>query len=75
MADKTSILRGHYLHHTSLTQGYVSRKGGVQNTIIKYKGRFGKGYKLLLPNNESTRYCYVQYWIQTPETAMMDADN
>lgn len=50
------------LHHTSLTRGYVSVKetSGIK---VPYKGRFGEGYKLLTHNSNSTRYCYVSYYI------------
>lgn len=53
----------HKLSHTSLARGYVSRKN-KEGIKIKYEGRFGKGYKVLKPNFESTRYCYVSYYIE-----------
>ncbi len=49
------------LHHTSLTRGYVSRK--TDGHVYEYSGKFGKGYKHYSPNFESTRYCYVTYYI------------
>ena len=49
-------------HHTSKIRGYVSRK--IPRGIIEeYEGRFGKGYKVLRPSWESTRYCFVDYYI------------
>ena len=48
--------------HTSLTRGYVSRRGGAQ--VKPYAGRFGKGYRVLTPNWDSTRYCNVTYYVE-----------
>jgi len=51
------------LSHTSLTRGYVSRKN-PEGITMPYEGKFGKGVKVLTPNFESTRYCYVTYYVQ-----------
>lgn len=50
-------------HHTALFRGYVSRKnaGGI---VEKYSGKFGKGYKVLRPNWNSTRYSKVDYFVE-----------
>lgn len=50
------------LHHTSLTRGYVS----VKSEVIKedYNGRFGKGHTVKTHNPNSTRYCYISYYIE-----------
>lgn len=49
-------------HHTALTQGYVSVK--VEEGIkVPYSGRFGEGYKVLSHNPNSTRFCFVSYYI------------
>lgn len=48
-------------HHTSLHHGYVSRKG--DGVILPYKGRFGEGYKHFTPNYDSSRVCFVTYYI------------
>lgn len=50
-------------HHTSLTSGYVSRKH-PEGVTLPYKGRYGKGVKVLTPNFDSTRYCFVSYYIE-----------
>ena len=50
-------------HHTSLTQGYVSRKK-PEGVAVPYKGRFGVGYKVLTPSWQSTSYCYVTYYVK-----------
>ncbi len=51
-------------HHTSMTRGYVSRKNGETEPAI-YNGKFGKGYTTFSPNFDSTRYCFVTYYIQS----------
>lgn len=48
--------------HTSLARGYVSRKGGPR--IQRYSGRFGKGYAVYSANYDSTRYCFVTYYLE-----------
>lgn len=51
-------------HHTSSTQGYVSRRLSTPNyPVIKYVGKFGRGYKLFSPRYDSTWYCYVTYYV------------
>jgi hypothetical protein len=59
----TLSLEGLKLSHTSMFRGYVSRKKpeGIQ---LEYKGRFGKGIKVLTPNFESTNYCFVTYYLE-----------
>lgn len=54
--------RGYVFHHTAYASGYVSRK--TDGYLVKYDGRFGKGYKWFHPNLESTQYCYVTYIIK-----------
>ena len=48
-------------HHKSLHQGYVSRK--KDGVILPYNGRFGEGYMLFSPNFDSSRFCFVTYYI------------
>lgn len=48
--------------HTSTSRGYVSRK--TEGIVEKYEGKFGKGYALYTPNWDSTRYCYVTYFVE-----------
>jgi hypothetical protein len=50
------------LHHTALTRGYVSRKN-PEGIARPYKGKFGEGIMIFTPNFESTRYCYVSYYV------------
>jgi hypothetical protein len=48
-------------HHTALTRGYVSVKSeGVRED---YTGRFGTGYTIKRNNPDSTRYCYIDYYV------------
>lgn len=48
------------LHHTALTRGYI--KVG-QEIREKYNGRFGVGYTVKTHNPDSTRYCFISYYI------------
>ena len=50
-----------YNSHTSRCRGYISRK--LESKIFIYNGKFGKGYKVLTPNWESTRYCFITYYL------------
>lgn len=48
-------------HHTSWARGYISRRtGGV---LMKYEGKFGKGFVLHEPSWRSTFYHHVTYYI------------
>ena len=52
------------IHHTAYFRGYVSRKQTVTDTVgYPYKGRFGTGYIVDLPTENSTRYCVRAYFI------------
>lgn len=51
-----------YEHHSAWHNGYVSRKGDAC-VIKEYIGHFGKGYKVLYPAFNSTRYCICTYYI------------
>lgn len=53
-----------YEHHESTFKGYISRKLSVDELpVLPYKGKFGTGFKVLLPNWESTNYSRVKYFI------------
>ena len=39
-----------YLHHEASKKGYVSAKNG--RSVEEYKGRFGNGYIVSIPNHE-----------------------
>ena len=49
-------------HHTALTRGYVSIKA-TEGIKEPYKGKFGEGYTILSHNPNSTRYCYITYYV------------
>ena len=53
---------GYTLHKRSLNRGYVSRK--TAGTLEAYQGKYGVGYKWLLPNYCSNRYMTVEYWVK-----------
>ena len=53
---------GYTLRKRSLNRGYVSRK--TAGTLDVYKGKYGVGYKWLLPNYRSNRYMIVEYWVK-----------
>lgn len=50
------------LHHTAWGRGYVSRK--TAGKVEPYEGRWGKGYKVLRPSWDSTRYIRVEYYVE-----------
>ena len=51
-------------HHTATIRGYVSRRLS-EPLYEEYNGRFGKGFRELIPNWDSSQYSYVRYWIVT----------
>lgn len=55
----------HYQHHTAMYRGYVSVKS--KGELEKYNGRYGKGYKILKHNPNSTSYCLCVYAIEVKE--------
>ena len=50
-------------HHTALTLGYVSVKN-MEGIKEEYNGKFGKGYTVKRHNPESTRYCFIDYYVE-----------
>lgn len=48
--------------HTSRARRYVSRKL-LDGIAEEYSGRFGRGYRVYTPAFDSTRYCYVTYFV------------
>ena len=53
---------GYTLRKRSLNRGYVSRR--TAGTLDVYQGKYGVGYKWLLPNYCSNRYMTVEYWVK-----------
>ena len=61
-AITTLVQSGYTLHHTSVIAGYVSRKTCAR--IELYEGRFGKGFKLLEPRYDTSRFVYCAYYVK-----------
>ena len=61
-AIKTLVQNGYSLHHTSAIAGYVSRK--IWARIELYEGRFGKGFKILEPRYDTSRFVYCAYYVK-----------
>ena len=60
-----------YEHHEATCRGYLSRKLSPEELpVYPYKGKFGRGFKVLLPNWESTRYSRVKYFIYREEKVL-----
>lgn len=60
-----------YEHHESTCRGYISRKLALNELpVYPYTGRFGKGFRVLLPNWESTNYIRVKYFIYKEEKVL-----
>ena len=49
-------------HHTALVRGYVS-VNEAEGIKASYKGRFGEGYTIRRHNPDSTRYCFITYYV------------
>jgi len=47
--------------HTSRARRYVSRK--LEGIAEPYNGKFGNGYKVFTPAWDSSKYCYVTYYV------------
>ena len=58
----SGIIGTHRYHHRATAPGYQSRL--VYPRIEAYSGRFGRGYKLHYPRVDTSRYHYVEYWIE-----------
>lgn len=54
---------GYHLHHVATTRCYVSRATDYRR-IEYYKGRFGVGYIIYVPNWSSTNYSYIAYYVK-----------
>ena len=54
---------GYVFSHEALHRGYFTRKGNLAK-VTPYQGRFGGGFKVILPNYNSTNYVRVLYFIK-----------
>jgi hypothetical protein len=60
---QADLLKPKYtFHHQASERGYVSRKGN--GIMIPYKGKFGEGFKVLMPRWDTSQYVAVNYWIK-----------
>ena len=57
----TSAIDGRKYSHTAYIREYISRK--IAGVARPYKGRFGTGLMVLRPNSNSSRYSFVQYYL------------
>lgn len=58
-----------YEHHEATWRGYLSRRLSPEELpVYPYTGKFGKGFKVLLPNWGSTNYSRVKYFIYKEES-------
>ena len=49
-------------HHTASRRGYESRRG--EGYIEPYMGRFGKGYIIVKPRYDTTKYVSITYYVE-----------
>lgn len=63
--EKQLESEGYHYHHTARARGYI--RSGMPSLLI-YSGRFGKGWALHSPNNESSRrsnnYHDISYYVK-----------
>lgn len=59
---KTNTVAYPKYHHTALARGYVSAKC-VSGIRYPYSGKYGEGYTVRRHNPDSTRYCYMDYYV------------
>ena len=52
---------GLIFHHSALEKGYISRK--EPPFLTKYKGKFGEGYKLHIPDFRGSNYHIIKYFV------------
>lgn len=50
---------------TSSMRGYTSRRTADSDRVANpYKGRYGEGYTVLMPRWDTSRYCFIEYWVK-----------
>ena len=60
-ARRFMVDNGYRLVKESRRKGYIKRGKGLC-LLARYKGRYGTGYSVFLPSNDSSRYVYVLYF-------------
>lgn len=66
---KKLIVSGKYsIAKEAWVTGYISRRVTPDEYLVTlYKGRYGQGYKVHIPNDNSTTYHKVMYIVKTAE--------
>lgn len=54
---------GYRIVKKSRRKGYIKRGKGIC-LLADYNGRYGTGYSVFLPSNDSSRFVYVLYFIK-----------
>lgn len=54
---------GYRLVKKARRKGYIKRGKGI-GLLADYNGRYGTGYSVFLPSNDSSRFVYVLYFIK-----------
>lgn len=57
------VAYGYRIVKKSRRKGYIKRGKGIC-LLADYNGRYGTGYSVFLPSNDSTRFVYVLYFIK-----------
>lgn len=52
---------------TGPIRGYVSRREGAPVEVFEYNGRYGKGLAVAQPRMDTTRYCWLEYYVGESE--------
>lgn len=65
-AIKMAEVEGKKLYTSALIRKYISRKPNADGSYgvgYKYSGKYGTGYAVEMPNNKSTRYSFIHYYV------------
>lgn len=62
-AEYMFMKEGRRKHHVATVRTYVSRRTHLYD-VAEYEGKYGKGYTILLPNWQSSRYSYIAYYVK-----------
>lgn len=54
---------GYRIFKKARRKGYIKRGKGIC-LLADYNGRYGTGYSVFLPSNDSSRFVYVLYYIK-----------
>ena len=62
-ARRFMVDNGYRLVKDARRKGYIKRGKGIC-LLADYNGRYGTGYSVFLPSNDSSRFVYVLYFIK-----------